>query len=279
MSKETASYPNLAKVRELFIRDKDNILVLRGSFVNYSTDLSLTIRMGRKVAGGGRKVAINLQHIIWDLWNIGALFERLENTTHLASLKRLNVEVWRKYIGLDIEHFHIELRSVLDYTAACISATADRKNCVPPNSINDIINWLKRNPGNRTRLGEELAVLVESVPSFPDIKQVRDAIVHRGGQTLVFGSPNDGILFQAYENFTQIIAPSVFVSDGSIIDFRRYGSLLFSELLFFLEQLAETLRKRIPADHFGIGDAHLSSLGWEVFYNWLNQWEAIPSQD
>jgi hypothetical protein len=144
--------------------------------------------------------------------------------------------------------------------------------------MNDLLTWMGKNLGNRRRMGEELAALLDSIPWFPNTREVRDETVHRGGHTLVFDNPGTGILFQVYSRFfRQKIEPITEPRDNNIIDFRRYGSLLIAELLIFLEKLAEILRSRVPAKHFGIGDSRMVSPGWDVFLDWLSDWDAAKN--
>jgi hypothetical protein len=265
----------VVEVKALFQRDPNGGWYLRGSFVNYSGDLRHAVNRGQIASSSAGRIVQALNHITWDLWNIGSLIARLDWTDQIAQRGQLDVEVWRHFCSLDIEHFHIELRSVLDYAAMCVAASANQLGTVPQDSMNELLKWLQKNPGNRARLGEDLAALIDSLPSFPNIKEIRDEIVHRGGHTLVFERPGSGILYQVYSRFfTTVIKPLMGIADGNVIDFRRYGSLLLAQLLLFLERLADKLRARIPADHNGIGDAKMGGIGWDIFLKWLSIWES-----
>jgi hypothetical protein len=143
--------------------------------------------------------------------------------------------------------------------------------------MNGLRGWLEKNPGNRARLGEDRASLVKKVPSFPDIRTVRDETVHRGDFTLVFENPGAGILFQVHNRFAaRLIRPELGgVASGNVVDFRRYTSLMVAGLLLFLEQLADTVRSRIPVNRVGIVDASNRAIGWAVFSHWLDTWDAV----
>lgn len=265
----------VVEVKALFHHDPDGGWYLRGSFVNYSADLPIAMNRRRVASTSAAPIAQALNHIVWDLWNLGSLIARLEWTDEIAQRGELDVEVWRHFCSVDIEHFHIELRSVLDYAAMCIAGSANQPGTVPQDSMNDLLKWLQKKPGNRTRLGDDLAALLDNLPSFPDIKEIRDEIVHRGGHTLVFERPGAGILYQVHSRFfTALIRPLVGIADGNVIDFRRYGTLLLAQLLLFLERLADTLRGRIPVDHIGIGDARMGGIGWDIFLKWLSTWDS-----
>jgi hypothetical protein len=272
---------SVIKAKFLFQCDQPgDVWYFRGSFVNYTNDLRHAVSAGQVASSSTARIVQALNHITWDLWNIGTLIARLDWTDEAAQKGEVEIEVWRQFCSLDIEHFHLELRSVLDYAAMCIAACATRSGTVPQDSMNDLLKWLKKNPSNRKRLGEDLAALLEDVPSFPDIKEIRDEIVHRGGHTLVFERPGAGILYQVYNcYFLAVIKPVGGSAEGNVVDFRRYGSLLLAELLLFLEKLGDTLHARVPVQHIGIGDARMSGIGFETFIKWLAAWESLQTGD
>ena len=109
-------------VRRLFARRRDGSLHLRGAFVNYPISLGHALQQKEMVQAGGAQVSAGLQNIVWDLWNIGTLIERLEWTDKLAIAGTLDKGLWNRYCSLDIEHFHVEARSLLDYAASRIAA-------------------------------------------------------------------------------------------------------------------------------------------------------------
>jgi len=272
MSRHDDRLENLNEARRLFHKDDEGKLVLQGEFVDYSVDSSLGVQTGQATACGAAVIAQNLQYITWDLVNLGLILQRMEWLTSLASDGHLDEGKWRRFLSLDIEHFFIEIRSILDYAAPCISAAADQLGCVPPNSFNDIRNWLDKNPGNYKRLGADLVSLVESASFFPELKQVRDTIVHRGGLTLVFGKPQDGIRFQVHKGFNPLVITRSDAHNSNVVDFRLYGSLLLENLLVFVEQLAQALAHRVPVQHYGVGSARLLVGGWEVVLEWFDRW-------
>ncbi len=268
----------LTEVRRLFSRSPVGSLYMRGRFLDYHASLGSVLSHQKASGIRLQKLSEALSHIVWDLWNLGTLLQRLEMTDRQGADGSLNEGLWRMYCGLDIEHFHVELRSLFDYAATSISLVADRTGGVPPDSLNSILKWLDKNPGNRKRLGEDLTQLAKSVPRFVDIRKVRDDIVHRGGYTLVFGKPGSGLFFQVNQGFKPLINPGLWASDGQVVDFRRYASLIFAETLLFIERLGDILWKREPVAKIGNGDSRLIGLGWDVFLDWLNLWPLIDGE-
>ncbi len=265
----------IVDAKTLLCRDSDTGWYLRGSFVNYQMDFGIAVQRGQVLFPAAKHVAHAMRQIVYDLWNLSSLVARLEWTDGLGQQQALPIEAWRQFCSLDIEHFHTELRSVFDYAATCIAAASNQSRTVPRDSMNELLKWLRKKPGNRTRLGEDFADLLGDLPLFPDVKEIRDEMIHRGGFALVFDNPGTGLLFQVFKTkrFVPLIKPLAGVADGNVIDFRRYGSLLLAQLLLFLESLAVTLQGRFPVAHIGIGDARLTSIGWDTFSRWLASWD------
>jgi hypothetical protein len=120
----------VAQVKALLQRDAHGECYVRGSFVNYSTDLAIAINQEVVGSTSAPQIAQAFHDIIWDLWNVVSLIARLEWTDELAQKGELSVELWRQFCSLDIEHFHVELRSILDYAAVCIVASAEKPGSV-----------------------------------------------------------------------------------------------------------------------------------------------------
>jgi hypothetical protein len=244
-------------------------LHLRGAFVNYPIDLGFALRQGQVASDEAKRISDALRHIVWDIWNVGTLLERLEWADGIAATDSLEEGLWNRYCSLDIEHFHIEIRSILDYAATCISAVARSRGTAPPDSMSKLLNWLQTNPGNVKRLGADLAVLVPSLPAFVEIRDVRDGTVHRGALTMLYGKPSAGLIFQVHQRFTAMLKPRFGVVDDGLINFRRYDSQLFAEVLLFLDGLMPLLWDRIPVKHVGLGDAVFWGPGLNVLFLWL----------
>lgn len=260
-------------VRGLFARRPDGSLYRRGAFVNYSISVGPALQQNEMVQAGAARVSDSLQNIVWDLWNIGTLIERLEWTDKLAIAGALDQGLWNRYCSLDIEHFHVEARSLLDYAASCIAAISKQPGTAPATSLNGLLSWINKNPGNTARLGPDLAALVKSLPGFPDLRAVRDEIIHRGGLTLVFGRPGEGLVFQVHKGFARVLNPRSGTVESGLVDFRSYSALLVADILLFLERLAALLWEKMPVKKIGIGDAQLSGPGWDVFLSWLDHAE------
>jgi hypothetical protein len=122
------------------------------------------------------------------------------------------------------------------YVAAFVSSISKKKGVVPGRSFEQLRIWLRK-PGHAEKLGSELASVVQSCEWFPELRHLRDDLVHYGADQLAF--PDRGaILFQVYKRTEKrILLPAVMHSEN-VVDFERYGALVWARLVVFLEDLA-----------------------------------------
>ena len=90
------------------------------------------------------------------------------------------------YSQLDINHFHLILRSVFDYLASVIRTLAihpDQVGSSTQCSFGDFQNKVLSNPTwAANKLGADLAEFISSCEWFNDVKKVRDSITHFGAE-------------------------------------------------------------------------------------------------
>ena len=250
----------LAEAEALFLQ-RDGGWYLHGSFPNLVASAA-TLRTAL-----GNDVARAMSNIFWDIRTINSLFLRLEWTTQDALQGRVSPDMWRTYSSLDVEHFWIQIRSVLDYAAAATAAAAERAGSVPSSSMNQLVNWLAKKPSNRDRLGEGLAAVIDTLPDLPLIKDVRDAVVHHGGLTVVFGEPAEGLRVQVYKgNWNPLL--QLTDEHPTMVDFRQVASILLANELLFLERLAAAITHRMGV--ISIGAATIGP-GFEILLQWLKR--------
>lgn len=265
----------MVRAAELIRADEQLGTYLRGTFVDYPINLRIGIQFGTIQDPRAPILVDNMTSISSDLWNLWTLLHRLERTTGEASHGSIEGGLWRAYCGLDVESFFTQLRSIADYAARCIRAVSAEPGVVPGESLNDLRNWLEKNPGNVKRLGEDLAEVVRGYPTFAKVRAVRDSTVHQGAYTLVFGGPNDGLQFQVFRTsaMTPIVdAPGEIVGPNNLVDFRRYAALLVAELLLFLQAMCVVLAIRLPAAHVGVGEGKMTGAGLGVVAEWMRLW-------
>lgn len=245
---------------------------VRGRFVDCFATLHLA-RCGRFVDDPRLSPVLDkLREIQEDLWCIGALLERLEWMRQACLKGIVSDSLWSQWGALDIEHFHVLVRSLLDYAAFTISTVSQRPDCVPKDSFRALRQWLESNPGNANRLGEDLVRLVRAAEWFPSLRDIRDSVVHGGAHTLVFGRAEDGILFQVHAGFRNKVREDTCMFNENVVEFRRYGVLVFARLLILLEELADCIVSRLSLEQFRGRDSRCSGAGLAVFKRWAEEY-------
>jgi hypothetical protein len=209
------------------------------------------------------------RYILQDLSNLGMVLFKLEWIRSHAQNDDSLKSLWFQFATTDIDYFHVEFRSIFDYVAKIIGDITNK-----PGQITDSFHRLQERlnkPGNRARLGEELANLVDSVDWFPDIQGLRDSMIHKGAFTLVFLDPEEGILFQSYGNSLKpFITNKIALYSKNVVDFQLYSALYLCRLLFFLEEFAKIIRSKLNIKKGG-GQAKSYSPGFELLTNWLDR--------
>ena len=242
----------------------------KGKFVSLSVDLQHAAHKENCLS----PPAILIKYIIQDIWNIGTIIHRLTWLRSASIDEKFLEDMWLPYVSVDIEHFHVEFRSIMDYVAEIVAHTANKPGQVPE-SFQKLFNWVSRKPGSRKRIGEDLALVVESATWFPYLRGVRDSLIHSGSYTLVFGSPKDGILFQVFkDNFKNLISHDCLMFNPNVAYFERYATIFLSHLFLFLELLAESVYQRYQIQSIGQG-ATCSSPGFHIIVDWMRELRTI----
>lgn len=150
-----------------------------------------------------------LSFIAHDFHNVLILTGRLEWMREQAEIDPRLETFWRYSSALDIEYFHVEVRSIMDYVAFIIRKISDAPGKVVCKSVDKyacsfekLFNWMEKDERNRHKLGADMASLILSAEWFKDIREVRDAIIHGGGESIVYLKPKDGIFFQLSKRYS-----------------------------------------------------------------------------
>ncbi len=88
----------------------------------------------------------------------------------------------------------VAMRSAYDAIAGALAHVAAMKaNQAPGNSLHDLANWAKKYPG-RAR-PEVVALLATKLDGFWKLREVRDLIVHKGADTIIYTDRKQFTLF------------------------------------------------------------------------------------
>lgn len=243
----------------------------RGSFLNCWA--SLRFNLSSTVEG---RLLIPIRdpasNISQDVWNLCTLASRINWFCDIAIQDNWRDEhpfMWSLYTGLDIQQFHVELRSILDYAATILVNLADKPGQVKgKDSFETLSNWLEAEQSAENKLGNQVSAVIRSGCWYKDIRQIRDNIVHYGADAFVFGKPTDGILFQVSKHFKNQINIREIMWKEHVVDFEIYAGLYFARLLELLEKLGNLIRSRIPPNYVTSGVV-ANYDGLDVYTNWI----------
>lgn len=196
-----------------------------------------------------------------DLWNISTLVERLEWSRQQCTENEHLKSRWFYYAKVDIEHFHTEVRSILDYAAELIAVVSNAGQL--PTSFRRL---LERKAKYEAKIAPDILALLGEVEWFWDVRTIRDNLVHHGALAIVFGDPETGILFQVFEpGFKRLVNKPSLLYNANVVHFERYAALYFSWLITFLDSLAATF---VPGEKGAIR-SRCYSPGFKVLHDWI----------
>lgn len=245
----------------------------RGSFLNCSAslgfDLSSTLEWRLLIP-----IRDPVSNIIQDVWNLCTLASRMDWFRDIAIQDNWcdrHPFQWSLYTGLDIQQFHVELRSILDYAATILVKLADKPEQVRGNdSFEKLSQWSEAEPSAENKLGNQVSAVIRSGCWYKNIRQIRDNIVHYGANAFVFGEPTKGILFQVSKHFINQINIRELMWNENVVDFELYAGLYFARLLELLEKLGNLISGRIPPNYVTSG-VEANYDGLDVYANWINR--------
>ena len=228
-----------------------------GPFVQFGLALHYQLAQGNNHVAN---LYQRCKHIDHDIWSLGALVHRLD----WMSRQDMEFERWFYYASLDIEHFHTEFRAAMDYLAGIIYRGEGKRR----DSYRRLIQWLPKEEGHQEFVGKRLAsIALESADWFWKMRTVRDEIMHRGAQALLFESPKM-LLFQVLDTHGRyLIDNPAIMYNKNVAYFARYAALSFARLLVLLDTIAEEVSSSLDID-LNINGGFTSS-GFSVLVPWM----------
>lgn len=205
-------------------------------------------------------------HFLHEDWgNLLTLIKRIEWTLAQVNAGALPEHAWMEFTALDVEHFHVELRSAFDYLARIVIAQSAQPGQTPKGSYSLLSKWAANNIVRARRLlGHDLAQSVaDSRKLFLDRKRVRELVVHSGARSLVF-PPAEGILFQVYAHglqFNLLKELGDLMHNENVVNFKRYASSTLLQFWALVEAVSVQTFSRYALPQVGLGDGAMSYHG------------------
>lgn len=260
---------HLLSARELLVEDS-------GGWCQKSDLVTLVSRLPTPYVtspGPKDRIVLAIRYITQSEWNMLTCVQRLEWMRIAAETNEHLTSNWFNYASADIEYWHVSFRSLLDYVALVLLLLAGRQADKP--SFHKLYERCtsgeeKKRESVLNGIGPESVKLIQNATWFNQILRVRTSIVHRGGHTLVFSGPADGILFQVYGGFQQnLIASKPWMLNKNVARFDRYAAHLMSHLIIFLEEFASIAAKRLEMLPLPECDARICHDGFTVLRAWI----------
>lgn len=273
---------HLTEARAMLFENSDG-WCQKGNFV------SLTCRMPPPdISTLGRldRVTLAVRSIIQHEWNMLTVIERLDWMRDVAETSEHIRSQWHNYASADIESWHVNFRSLLDHVALVVAELADRNKQVPHDSFRKLYErsrpsrlQAQEDASYAQKLGGDWLKLVQGATWFEQIVSVRDAILHLGGQTMVFEGPGEGILFQVRGERYQCLVNNVpLMFNKNVVFFDRYAAHLMSHLMVFLEDFARIVCRRLLRPPKPEDTARNCRAGWGTLRSWIDSTLAAVAQ-
>lgn len=203
-----------------------------------------------------------------DWWTLLTLLTKLEWMKACHREDDLDDGLWMFYAATEIDFFHVRFRSMLDHLAALLARCATHPGTVPTSFIK--LKKFVDNPANRLRFGplaDDVLALLTEARWAEDVRDVRDDVVHRGADTLVFPDREE-ILFQVHQREKRLVLLDGVMQNENVVDFRKYAALTMGLLMTWRERVAAILRQGIRLDGDPPGHGWNRHSGMELLRDW-----------
>lgn len=172
------------------------------------------------------------------------------------------------FAASDIVSFFTQVRSLFDYWADAIRLSALQPDQVRQGSFQRLQNWLE-DEHHRQLLGSRTGDLVADCQWFADIRNIRDGLIHRNVDVIVFPE-EPGITFDVFAGAERLIdEPALRVSD-TVASFERVAAATMARLYAFTEDVAHELVKRYEVPEELLVDGWVKGPGLDVAAGWTD---------
>jgi hypothetical protein len=221
-----------------------------------------------------KEVRKNLRYIDQDLWDIETLVERIEWSRTLWVDDQLDVGRWARFTALDIDSFHVTIRSLFDYAAYLLCLISDKPGQMPlprdacsaltgQASFQELRTWAAM-PSSGKRASARFIAAIRDCEWFETVREVRNTIIHYGGGSFVIHE-KPTVAFQATRggDHSYILSIPEVMHNEHVVGFNLYAGLIYANLLDFLEEVGalifdwlsvplETVEERSRSQHPGM---------------------------
>ena len=214
-------------------------------------------------------------HILNDsIWNLLSICHRLDWQLALWDAGELDDMSWLEYAPVDVRQFHVEMKSATDIAAELVAET-NQKRGQTPRKFTTLYGEVGR---HKNKLGERRHAIIDRCDWYPQLKDVRESIVHHGSKALVMATHGE-INFQIVRGHQEMVVSRDVMRNERVCDFRKYSVAMFSNFVFMLDELAETTLPGLPTRFVDVGESRSYHSGWQTMLDWSSPLASIPFLD
>lgn len=211
-----------------------------------------------------------LRSISKSLWDIETTIHRIQWQKQLYFDEKIDFGQWYLYAQADIRLFHVEARSLLDHLGLCIKHICDGSK--PKDSFNS----LRENCERYFKSGvipEEIYKIVKDSNWFEPLRDIRDEIVHKGAEVLVFGvKREEPVLFSVNKKNNSIIKEILFKhNENEVYNFENYAAYYMANIYHTLDLFGEVAYKLSKIQRTQVNGASRSHGGLAVIRSWMQE--------
>jgi len=194
------------------------------------------------------------------IWKASIIFDKIEFNRHLLNNGIMVKIQYGGFVRTDIEHFHTIVDSSMNYLIAIMSEMLIFKTKID-NFNTFLIHLAEYKDDLGTDIFELLNELSDETSWYKKLKRVRNHLVHRGAETMVFFNDGQNTAFEI--NFNKGKKAEQFI-------FEEYAVEHYVEYLYFLHKLGLLLEKKIKPIH-PQSKFRITGQGLKVLKSWADR--------
>lgn len=184
--------------------------------------------------------------IMNDIHNLAISLDMIESNLNNTSLE------WGKksmYVTLLVEAYFTNLRSIYDFTSyfAKLLVAEEKLNQLPSKkegSIKELIKYCKKEAAKEVMPQEVINAFVECEENLDNIRMIRDLIIHKGKEPILFFENSGEIKFsinQITNDKNKNLLPNILNEESQLYDLKKYLAKITNNTFEYIEKLGTAM--------------------------------------